>query len=110
MRKFIWALIVISGTAVAQERPTVIGFITNKAEGEITLTGAICKADKSKFFLYVRDRGGKISLTGCWSIFESDIFVTYSDGDIYSYPVTAVNFTPEYDAWYQRNQQQEKYQ
>jgi len=110
MRKFIWIFIALCNVAMAQSPPGVIGTIRNKGNGEITLTGEECSAKTGKYFVYIRDPGGRISLTGCWSMLENNIFVAWADGDVYSYPIESLTFTPEFDAWYEKSRGGKKYQ
>lgn len=100
MRKWIVLIALVCSEVVAQQMPLIIGVIRNKAAGEITLTREACKADPSMSLVFVRNEGGKISLAGCWKLVEYNILVKWSDGDLYSYPVENVEFSPEYDQWY----------
>jgi len=106
MRKLIWVFVAICNVAVAQSPPTILGMIRNRAQGEITLTTEKCQSDPDKSFVFVRDEGGRLSLTGCWKLVEYNVLVSWSDGDVYSYPVSAVNFTPEFNEWYKQRRTQ----
>lgn len=103
MRKlFISLVAACSVTAVAQNVPTIIGFIPNRADGQIVLTTETCKGTTDQKFAFVKDDGGKLSLTGCWKLIDAEVLVRWADGDVYSYDVAAVIFTPEFDAWYSK--------
>lgn len=104
MRKFIWILVAFCSTAVAQTPPTIIGKIRNRAQGEITFTSEKCSRDPTMNFAFIRDDGGRLSLSGCWRLVDYNVLVSWSDGDVYSYPVENVQFTPEYNAWYEQQQ------
>ena len=87
---------------VSDATPPVIGFIRNRAGGQITLASESCSAKQGTSFAFIKDDGGKISLTGCWSMVGDDVVIVWSDGDVYSYPITAIQFTPSFDEWYER--------
>lgn len=103
MRKLILLAVLFCGEVVAQNVPIIVGFIRNKAQGEITFTSETCRADPTMSFAFIRDQGGKLSLGGCWKLVEYNVIVKWSDGDIYSYPVENVVFTDEYNEWYRKN-------
>lgn len=100
MRKLFLSLAAFCSVAVAQQAPKIIGFIPNRADGQITLTNEVCANAKDQLLVFVKDDGGKLSLVGCWKLIDSNVMVRWSDGDVYSYDVGAVIFTPEFDEWY----------
>lgn len=108
MRKWILLFVAMCGTAVAEEAPTIIGHFKNKASGEITLTTETCRRDESKRFAFIKNEGGKLSLGGCWVMIDSNVLISWEDGDVYSYPVEAIIFTPEFDEWSERNKAKPK--
>jgi len=99
MKRYLLIFIALCGTAVAQEKPNIMGSIPNKGNGQIIFTSVPCTKDTGNV-VYIHDPSGKISLTGCWTLIDTNIFVKWSDGDIYSYPVGAINFTDAYNEWY----------
>lgn len=103
MRKWILLAVLFCSEVVAQGMPIIVGVIRNRAQGEITFTSETCKADPSMSFAFIRDDGGKLSLGGCWKLVGYNVIVKWSDGDIYSYPVENVQFTSEYNEWYEKN-------
>ena len=103
MRKWILLFAMMCGTAVADKIPTVIGYLPNKAAGEITLTSETCERDRTKKFAFIKNEGGKLSLGGCWRMIESNVLISWEDGDVYSYPVESIIFTPEFNEWSERN-------
>jgi hypothetical protein len=105
MRKLFLLFAAFCSVAVAQSVPTVIGFIPNRASGQITLTSETCKGSTDERFVFVKDDGGKLSLTGCWKMIDSDVIVRWSDGDVYSYDVGMVVFTPAFNEWYKNRNQ-----
>lgn len=63
-----------------------VATIENQAGGTINLTDEKCLNDPASRFVYSRDAGGRIVLTGCW-MFDGDfVFVKWDDGTVYSYP------------------------
>lgn len=106
MRKLILLVALLCNEAVAQQPPSILGTIRNRADGAITLTTETCRTDKTMFFVFVRDDGGKLSLTGCWRTIDYNVFIKWSDGDVYTYPIDNVEFSQEYDEWYAERQRQ----
>jgi len=83
-------------TAWALDWPGVVGTISNKAGGEIVFTGEACPTDETRFFVFIRDKGGKVSNTGCWVFRQGAFWVFYGDGDVFNYPYEAIKMTPEF--------------
>lgn len=102
-------LSVIASISLGQNAPTFIGHLTNKDGGQIIFTNEQCATDESRRIVFIKQKTGKISLHGCWSLIDSEIFVLWDDGELYSYPVGAVVFNPEYENWYQ-SRNKPKYQ
>lgn len=98
------ALCVVSVAAIAQRMPTIIGYVKNKANGEITFTTeqGHCNRD-SGLLAYIRDNGGRIAMVGCWRMVDSEVFVVWSDGDLFSYGGDAIQFTEEWLRYSERN-------
>lgn len=98
MKKWIIALALLAGTGSAAEKPTIVGTIANQAGGQIVLTFSGTKecAPRQMLFVYVRDAGGKISLSGCWRIEGDSVYVFWEDGDVYEYDGLEIQFT---EAW-----------
>ena len=91
---------------VNERPPSVLGWIRNRAQGQIVLAGETCAADPTRRFAFVKDDGGKISLTGCWQMIGDDIFINWSDGDVFSYPIASIEFSPAFNEWYERNRKE----
>lgn len=106
MVKWIVLLSLLSSELIAQQMPVIVGTIRNRAQGEITFTTEPCNTDSTMHFAFIRDDGGKLSLSGCWKLIGYDVVVKWSDGDVYSYPVSNVQFTQEYNEWYAERQRQ----
>jgi len=83
--------------------PTIIGKIRNRAQGEIVLASESCASDPSSRFAFIRESGGKLSLTGCWQMVDDDIVIRWSDGDVFMYPIESIEFTQSFNEWYERN-------
>lgn len=110
MKNVIFALIATASTMMqAQEAPYIIGHIVNKDLGQITFTTSQCAKSPDRKVVFVRDSGGKISLQGCWVMVEEEVWVLWNDGDLYSYPIAAIQFSPQFDAWYE-SRNRPKYQ
>ena len=106
MRKLIVLVALLCREAIAQKMPAILGTITNRADGKITLTTESCSSDAEMYFVFVRDNGGKLSMTGCWKLIDYNVLVKWSDGDVYTYPIENVKFSQEYDEWYAERQRQ----
>ena len=95
--KWLWVGL-LSASAVAQNF-SIIGHIRNEAGGEITLSteSLNCKPDERGAF--IRSKGGKIDLLGCWKLIQDQIWIRWADGDIYAYDLGALITTPEFDRY-----------
>lgn len=125
MKKFLFALAAASSISIAaagvtvtppssmsddfriervnEKPPSVLGWIRNRAQGQIVLAGENCAAEPTRRFAFIKDDGGRISLTGCWQMIGDDIFINWSDGDVFSYPIASIEFSPAFNEWYERN-------
>ncbi len=97
------AAALMSTSTLAAEEPLVIGWIKNRGDGEIVFlsTTVNCKTGQRG---YVRDDGGRMALFFCWRLESKMFWVTYDDGDRYSYPLDSINLTPEYMAYLNEKQ------
>jgi hypothetical protein len=91
---------------VSNPVPPIIGHIRNRAGGQIILASEKCSSDQSLQFAFIKDNGGKLSLTGCWRMIGDDIVIRWSDGDVYSYPVENIEFTDSFNQWSERNERE----
>lgn len=91
---------------VSNPLPPIIGSIRNRAQGQIVLATEKCSTDPSLQFAFVKDDGGRLSLTGCWQMIGEDIVIRWSDGDVFSYPVGSIEFTDSFNQWSERNRRQ----
>lgn len=84
--------------AAAQEMPTILGSISNRAGSKITFTTVQgdCKANDK--MVYAQSDSGRIELSGCYRMVGDDLFVIWSDGDIYTYPINTLTLSSEMDA------------
>ena len=88
-------LATLSIVAAAQEA-TIIGTMRNKGNGLITFTSVKGSCPDNQRVVYIRNEGGKVEITGCFSLVDDQLFVLWKDGDLYTYPVEAISFTPEF--------------
>lgn len=91
---------------VSNPLPPIIGWIRNRAQGQIVLATEKCSTDPSLQFAFVKDDGGRLSLTGCWQMIGEDIVIRWSDGDVFSYPVESIEFTASFNEWSERNRRE----
>lgn len=102
MKKLFVLIAAFIGTAHAAGEPKIIGSIPNRDGGEIVLSTEPCRDEPAKRIAYITSGGGKIALFGCWNMIGEKIFIKYSDGDLYNYPVEGVTFTNEFNEWYKK--------
>ena len=85
------------------EQPPIVGTIANRAGGQIVLMSNPCPRDKTQLFVYIKEEGGRISETGCWTFKKPNIYVFWDDGEVFQYDFDAMNMTPEYAEYLRRN-------
>jgi hypothetical protein len=96
MKRLITVALLLGSSVVAAQIPTIIGHIKGKQDSEITFTteqGACAQGTK---LAYIQKSGGEVALLGCWRKIDSKVFVTWSDGDVYTYDVDFIQFTEEW--------------
>lgn len=89
----------LATVAFAAEQPFIVGTIENQDHAKITFTSYNGTCAEKRRVVYAQHNGGKIGVMGCWSISQSQIFVIWSDGDIYTYPLNALEISPEMSAY-----------
>lgn len=109
MKKLFVLLAAFIGTAYAANDPAIIGSIPNKAGGQITLAAEVCKNEQGRRIAYIWSATGKVTLFGCWTMVGDQIFIKWSDGDVFSYPVDSITFSNEFNRWYD-NKNRTQYQ
>lgn len=91
--KYLFAL--VATVAVAAEPPFIVGTIANRDNSNITFTTYTGKCTGNHKVVYAQSEGGKVGITGCWMIEQDQIFVTWKDGDLYTYPLEWLKLSPE---------------
>lgn len=89
-------MLISSAVVSAQQIPMIIGHVKSKANGEITFTTEQGSCKEGTRLAYIQKSGGEIILIGCWRMIDSKIFVTWSDGDVFSYDFEFIQFTKEW--------------
>ena len=102
MKKLFVLFAAFIGTAYAAGEPKIIGSLPNKSGGEIVLSSEVCKEEPARRIAYITSSGGQVTLFGCWQMIGEKIFVRYSDGDLFTYPVEGITFTNEFNEWYKK--------
>lgn len=102
MKKLLVLFAAFVGTAYAASEPKIIGSFPNRDGGEIVLSSEACRDQPQKRIAYLTSGGGKITLFGCWNLIGEKVFIQYSDGDLYTYPVEGIVFTNEFNEWYKK--------
>lgn len=97
MKKLIIMFLLFGSALVAaQSIPTIIGHVKSQAKGEITFTTEKGSCGEGTNLAYIQKQSGEIYLLGCWRKIDSKIFVTWSDGDVFSYDTEFIFFTEEW--------------
>ena len=88
-------LMMLPVAAVAQDMPFILGTIQNRDNANITFTTTQNACENNDHFVYAQSSGGKVSITGCYRLVDDQLMVFWSDGDVFTYPVTALKLSPE---------------
>lgn len=96
MKKLIAVFLLLSSAAILAQIPTIIGHVKGKQGSEITFTSEQGSCAEGTRLAYIQKSGGEIALLGCWRKIGPKIFVTWSDGDVYTYDVEFIVFTEEW--------------
>ncbi len=88
-------LALVSAVASAKD-VTIIGTLKTQAGGLITFTSVKGSCPDNQLVAYIRSNGGKVAITGCFSLVDDQLFVLWSDGDLYTYPMDNIEWTPEF--------------
>ena len=91
----------------AADQPVIVGVISNRAGGEIVFTSNACPSDKTQMFVYIKEDGGRIKQSGCWTLRQKRIYVFWDDGEVFEYELDALQITPEYQEYLKRTYPQE---
>ena len=94
--KRIAVLALASMTAMAQ-MPEIIATMPNRDNSRITFTTIQGSCDTDQKLAYAQSNGGKISILGCYRLIGDQVFVKWSDGDVYTYDVNALTITAEFE-------------
>jgi len=107
-RIFLFAILLISASftqaaelkpysSFKNSAPEVIGYITLKENGLITLTSEQASCPDGRLFFYATNGGGKVAGGGCYAVFGEHIMATWADdGSMYQYSGEGVRFTQEW--------------
>lgn len=109
MKKLLVLIAAFIGTAYAAGEPAIIGSFPNKDGGEIVLSSELCKQETTRRIAYITSGGGRITLFGCWQLIGEKVFIKYSDGDLFTYPVELIRFTEEFNTWYNKKNKGTEY-
>jgi hypothetical protein len=96
VKKLIAVALLLGSATVAAQIPTIIGHVRGKQDSEITFTTEQGSCSDDTRLAYIQRSGGEIALLGCWRKIGAKIFVTWSDGGVYSYDVEFIQFTKEW--------------
>ena len=103
MKRMILAMFLIPTAIAAQNVPLVVGTIPNRDNSKITFTTYKGQCTNNDWVVYAQADGGKISLTGCYRVVGEELFVIWSDGEIYAYPWANLTLSSEMDQYLRRS-------
>lgn len=89
--------------AAAQEMPTILGTLPNRDNANITFTFIQGSCPKGQYMAYAQSDGGRISLYGCYRVVSDQLFVAWSDGDLYTYSFNSLILSEEMLNYLKRN-------
>lgn len=96
MKKLIAVALLLASAVVTAQIPTIIGHVKGKQNSEITFTTEQGSCGEGTRLAYIQKSGGEIALLGCWRKVGPKVFVTWADGDVYTYDVEFIVFTEEW--------------
>ena len=82
MKKILLALLIIFSYNSHADTWTT----TNDGGGQIVLTQTVCSQNKNTSVVFSQLNNAK-TMFGCWFVTDGFVMVTWSDGDIRSYPI-----------------------
>jgi hypothetical protein len=94
MKKLIILMAALPLLAMAQT-PTIIATLANKSGGKISFTSVRGNCPEGDLMAYTQSKSGKIELTGCYQLIDDEMFVKWSDGDVYTYPIESLQISRE---------------
>jgi hypothetical protein len=100
MKKAMAILLTVPAVAAA-EMPVIVGTIPNKDNSKITFTTYQGECKKGDRTVYTQNKGGRVTLVGCYRFIGEEMMVFWSDGDVYTYPAAALTLTAEMEAYVQ---------
>lgn len=103
MKRYAVLLAAASPLAGAQDVPTILGTLPNRDNNKITFTTLKTDCPKDQYLVYTQADGGKISMTGCYSLVGDQLFVRWVDGDFYTYPADDLIPSDEFRNFMNRN-------
>jgi hypothetical protein len=95
-KNFSWISLLLVPIASANQ-PTIVGHIPNQAGSKITFTTERGDCPEYQLIVYGQQKGGRIGITGCYRLIDDELFVVWSDGDVFTYPFDALVFTQEFE-------------
>jgi hypothetical protein len=97
MKRMILAMFLIPTTIAAQNMPIIVGTVPNRDNSKITFTTYQGDCKNNDRVVYAQADGGKVGMTGCYRIVGEELFVIWSDGEIYTYPWATLTLSREMD-------------
>jgi len=101
MKKLLLVTMLWSSVALSQV-PTIVGHVPNRAGSKITFTTDRGSCKDNQFLAYTQNDGGRVGFTGCYRVIDSEIFVIWSDGDVYTYDFSSLVFSQEFRQYIER--------
>ena len=83
---------------------TIIVHVPNRAGSKITFTTERGSCGENQMLVYSQSEGGKMGFTGCYRLIDSELFVIWADGDVYTYAFNSLVFTEEFKDYFARGE------
>lgn len=87
MRVLIASLLLLFALSAPAASDTLALKFRNSDGGDIIITNTPCEQADRWYAAKATNRDGKVVVTGCWTLFGSEVVVIYEDGDVYRYPM-----------------------
>jgi hypothetical protein len=93
MKRLWMAAVAALATVVTAQEVTILGTLRNKDKGQIVFTLIKSDCKDGQHLVYTTSGGGEIGIFGCFAYVNGQMFVSWNDGTMYSYPIDEFEFS-----------------